>query len=298
MLFCYHIIKRKGAKILDDLWLIYDSYYEFGDDNVHTFMFETCLRFGIDAELKYDGKFEFFYNRLYYDKKEIKNLPKICFFRCQNYELGYSLEKIGIKVVNKPKVIENVRDKLFVHNLMQKNKIRQPRTIFLADQDFCQIEKSLNLPFVLKDNFGKQGKGVFLIKNEKMFDNKVKLLKKEGKCSIICQEYIEASFGQDIRFYIVGGKVCAVGKRVNKKDFRSNLALGGKGETYTPTKKELNLAQKIAKLLNLEVGSVDFMLDGEKLVFCEANSSAGFRMFVDLNIPINDYIAQYLKSIL
>ena len=124
---------------------------------------------------------------------------------------------------------------------MQKHKIKQPKFLKLENQSFDEIKNLLNCPFILKDNFGEKGKKVYLVDNEKQFLK----LKNKFNNTALCQEYIEESYGQDIRFIIIGNKVEASAKRVNKNDFRSNLAQGGQGEFFEPTQQQKKLAKKL-----------------------------------------------------
>lgn len=50
---------------------------------------------------------------------------------------------------------------------------------------------------------------------------------------------------------------------------------------------------KIAKLLDGEIISVDFLIKESKLLFCEANSNAGFVSFNYLGYPMRSLICIY-----
>lgn len=278
------------------IWFIFDNYGETKEQAKPEFMLDTANHFEVVAQIRYTQDFSYDENNqvwLYGGKTIEHELPNVCLFRCPKHELGFWLQDKGVKVVNRPEVIEVVRDKLATHKVLQDHNISQPKFLELTTQSFADVCNVLGCPFVMKDNFGMQGKGVFLIKNEKQFiQSKSELSKK-----ILCQEYIAESFGQDVRFYYVGYKLCGVGKRINgTNDFRSNIAQGGHCELYKPTLKQKNVAKKIAKLLNLEVGSVDFLIKDDELIFCEANSSAGYAMFVPFGIYINEDIIKYLKK--
>lgn len=277
------------------IWFIFDTYGATKEQAKPEFLLDTAKSFNVVAQIRYTPDFSFDEERgvwLYGGKSIEFELPKVCLFRCPKHDLGFWLQSKGVKVVNKPEVIEIVRDKIATHKVLENHGIPQPKFLELTNQKYEDIVERVGTPFVMKDNFGMQGKGVFLIENKEQFKNS----KKELTRRILCQEYIPESFGRDVRFYYVGNKLRGVGERINEtNDFRSNIAQGGHCELFKPTLKQKHIAKKIAKLLHLEVGSVDFLIKGDKLIFCEANSSAGYQMFVPFGIYINEYIINYLK---
>lgn len=61
-----------------------------------------------------------------------------------------------------------------------------------------------------------------------------------------------------------------------KKAFRSNLAKGGKIIRYSPPASVMEAAEKIAELLKINMGSVDFLFgENESFYLCEANAMPG-----------------------
>ena len=281
-----------------DAWLIYSDYFEYTGQEIPKFMLDSFQESGVNAQILYPQYFSSSGNELLYKDKFIE-LPKICLFRCQNFNLAGMLENKGVRVINQSKTIKLVRDKIKTHTLLQNFDISQPKFLSYNGQDYDFLVNALGTPFILKDNFGKQGKGVFLISSKKEFDTVIgEFQKKEFEAEVLCQEFISLSSGQDIRFYIIDNAVSAAGKRINENDFRSNIALGGMGELYKPSKSEVDLALKIARILNLEVGSVDFLIRNDELVFCEANTSSGFSMFYQFDINMNDKITEYVLKFL
>ena len=63
--------------------------------------------------------------------------------------------------------------------------------------------------------------------------------------------------------------------RENTSDFRSNIALGGKGREYSPNKEFIAAAEKCARVLDLDYCGVDLLFgEGGKPYVCEVNSNA------------------------
>ena len=277
------------------IWLIFDTYGETKEQAKPEFLLDTARSFDVVAQIRYTPDFSYDEEKdvwLYCGNSIENELPSVCLFRCPKHDLGFWLQSRGVKVVNRPEVIETVRDKIATHEVLKQHGIPQPKFLELTTQKYEEVVNCLGSPFVMKDNFGMQGKGVYLIHNKEQFgESKNELTKR-----ILCQEYIPASYGRDVRFYFVGYKLRGVGERINDADdFRSNIAQGGHCELFKPTLKQRFIAKKIAKLLHLEVGSVDFLINGKDLIFCEANSSAGYQMFVPFGIYINEFIINYLK---
>ena len=93
------------------------------------------------------------------------------------------------------------------------------------------------------------------------------------------EAYLPFHPGRDYRLITIGERVVACMERVNERDFRSNIALGGKGfdvtDSLPDTYKEVAL--KAAKALLLDYAGIDIAIgkDGEPL-FLEANGNAFF----------------------
>ena len=67
-------------------------------------------------------------------------------------------------------------------------------------------------------------------------------------------------------------------KRVNKTDFRSNIALGGVGEKIelSSVPHLIEVAKNCAEVLNLDYCGVDLLEDKNGVYVCEVNSNAFF----------------------
>ena len=95
--------------------------------------------------------------------------------------------------------------------------------------------------------------------------------------NILLQEYIEESAGEDIRAFIVNGKVVASMKRQSlDDDFRSNLHQGGEGTSVKLTDEERKVAQKAARAMGLSICGVDMLRSNKGPLVLEVNASPGF----------------------
>jgi RimK family alpha-L-glutamate ligase len=118
----------------------------------------------------------------------------------------------------------------------------------------------------------------------------------------VYQEFIQSSFGKDIRLHVVGDEVVATMMRKSEIDFRANVTNGGKMYQYTPTEEQAALAVKSAKLLGADFAGVDLLFgENDEPIICEVNSNAHMKNIlsctgVDVSEFIMDYIYKDLEA--
>ena len=135
------------------------------------------------------------------------------------------------------------------------------------------VEKELSYPFVAKPTFGYGGRGVKTIKNQ---DELKQLLETQGQNAYMFQEYINENVGNNIRLVLVGKKVIYSVLRIDTVNLQKNTIGKDDEVSYTPTKEQKYIAEKIAEILDLDYCAVDFFdtLDKRPLV-CEVNANPG-----------------------
>lgn len=219
---------------------------------------------------------------------------------------SYALERAGYRLFNSSRSIALCDDKMLTYIALSNHGIKMPRTISPAldykgnpmnEEKLASIAVELGYPLVAKTNYGSLGNGVYLIKNYaelQDFESKFHAIPR------LYQEFISSSFGVDYRVIVIGGKFCVGMKRVNEDDFRSNVARGGKGEMVDIPKLFIAMAEKAARLLQLDYCGVDLLIgkDGEP-VLCEVNSNAfikGIEEVTGYNVA-KDYSAHIAKAI-
>ncbi len=191
------------------------------------------------------------------------------------------LEKRGLRLFNSAASIFATDDKMRTHILLSDSGIKMPKTVSAplrySKKDnpvFLEnVQSELSFPIIAKENYGSQGKGVYIAKNEKEL---AELEEKLAFIPHIYQEFIASSSGKDIRIIVIGGKAIAWMERESQSgDFRSNIALGGIGRAVSLDKEFLAMAEKAAKTLRLDYCGVDLLIgkDGEPIL-CEVNSNA------------------------
>lgn len=173
------------------------------------------------------------------------------------------------------------RDKLRSLQLLSKAGAGIPKTVFsrnTADIDGL-IEEIGGLPVIIKLARGTHGNGVVLAETKKVAKSVLQALylHNEDGTNILLQEFIKESAGEDIRAFVVGGRVVASMKRQSlDDDFRSNLHQGGEGAAIKLTDEEKKLALKAAKAMGLPICGVDMMRSERGPLVLEVNSSPGF----------------------
>lgn len=173
------------------------------------------------------------------------------------------------------------RDKLRSLQLMAKYGVDIPKTVFsrnTADIDDL-IDQIGTMPIIIKLARGTHGNGVVLAETKKTAKSVLQAfyLRNEDGTNILLQEFVKESAGEDIRAFVVGGRVVASMKRRSlDDDFRSNIHQGGEGSTVKLTDEEKKTALKAAKAMGLSICGVDMMRSSRGPLVLEVNSSPGF----------------------
>jgi RimK family alpha-L-glutamate ligase len=114
---------------------------------------------------------------------------------------------------------------------------------------------------------------------------------------LLVQEYIDAKPGEDLRVYVIGGKVIGAMKRhAPEGDFRANISAGGRGEPFEVNNEIDYLAREAARICGLDIAGIDLLFDKDGYKICEANSAPGFEGFENYcQVDIAGQIAEYIK---
>lgn len=166
-----------------------------------------------------------------------------------------------------------------------------------VDKFLNKVETSLSYPLVLKLVHGSLGKQVFLINNKEELKKNYYSYK---NLPHIYEEFVSYKKGDDYRLIVVGDEVIAAMERINKNDFRSNIALGGKGfdATSTISKEYIDTALKASRALKLDYAGIDLAIGkNNEPIFLEANGNAFFTEIEKVtNINIASHLVEYVLS--
>ena len=200
--------------------------------------------------------------------------PAVTFYGCA---LLRQFKHLGVYCLNSADAITQSRDKLFASLLFSENDINIPITGFAkSPQDTKDLIRMVNgAPLIIKLLESTQGRGVVLAETDKAAESVINAFK-SVKANILVQEFIKEANGQDIRCFVVNGKVVAAMQRqAEKGEFRANIHQGGKASIIKITSDERRLAIKAAKTLNLAVAGVDIIRSNKGPLLLEVNSSPG-----------------------
>lgn len=200
--------------------------------------------------------------------------PSVTFYGCA---LIRQFDNLGAYCQNSAEAITQSRDKLFASQLFSKNDIHIPITGFAkSPMDTKDLIKMVNgAPLIIKLLESTQGKGVVLAETNKAAESVINAFKSVNT-NILVQEFIKEANGQDIRCFVVNGKVVAsMQRQAEKGEFRANIHQGGKASIIKITSEERKLAIKAAKILNLAVAGVDIIRSNKGPLLLEVNSSPG-----------------------
>ncbi len=188
------------------------------------------------------------------------------------------LEYLGVYVCNTADAIESVKDKLYMHQKLAHSSLATPHTMLAKFPiDTALVKREIGFPLVIKNVTGMQGTGIYLCDSEDKFTDVMELIyTNNSNANIILQEFIATSRGQDVRVFVVGGKVVACMKRSSKTSFKSNVSRGGDVSEFELSPEGEWLATETAKLLGLDIAGIDLLFDENGFKICEANSAPGF----------------------
>jgi ribosomal protein S6--L-glutamate ligase len=169
------------------------------------------------------------------------------------------------------------RDKLRSLQILAKTGVGIPHTAFAKHPgDIDNLIKQVGgAPLVIKLLESTQGKGVVLAETAKAARSVIEAF--YGlEANIIVQEFIKESKAEDIRAFIIDGKVVGAMKRTGVEgEFRSNLHKGGSAQPIKLTRQEKSAAIKAANALNLKIAGVDMLRSARGPLVIEVNSSPG-----------------------
>lgn len=171
------------------------------------------------------------------------------------------------------------RDKLRSLQILARSGVGMPKTVFTNySKEVGKIIDSVGgAPLIVKLLEGTQGVGVVLAPTRKAAESIIQAFH-SMKARVIVQEFIEEARGEDIRAFVVNGKVIGAMKRKGKEgEFRSNLHRGGSGELIKLTKEERHAALVAARSMGLSIAGVDLLQSERGPLVLEVNSSPGLQ---------------------
>jgi len=186
-------------------------------------------------------------------------------------------EMMKVFTVVESQALVRSRDKLRSLQIMARAGVGMPKTVFTNYSTEVRkiIESVGGPPLIVKLLEGTQGVGVVLAPTFKAAESIIQAFH-SMKARVIVQEFIEEAKGEDIRAFVVDGKVVGAMKRKGVEgEFRSNIHRGGSGELIKLSKAERRAALIATKAMGLSVAGVDMLQSERGPLVLEINSSPG-----------------------
>ncbi|PIR54849.1 hypothetical protein COU74_03860 [Candidatus Peregrinibacteria bacterium CG10_big_fil_rev_8_21_14_0_10_36_19] len=186
------------------------------------------------------------------------------------------MQMAGILLFNNYDAILNAKNKVKTMQILDHYGIPIPKTVFVSrPEDLVSGAKLVGgFPLIVKQPVGSYGNGITIV--ESMRALKSVLL--WDKPMYLLQQYVKYAKGQDMRVFVVNGKVVgSMMRSAQKGEFRSNIELGGIGRPVEITDEEASIALRSVQALDLNYGGVDIMRSKNGPLVLEVNSNPGFK---------------------
>lgn len=204
--------------------------------------------------------------------------------------IGQSVTKYGTAIVRQFEMqgvyttassiaINRSRDKLRATQILARADVGIPKTVFARETSDLEdvIEQAGGAPLIIKVARGTHGNGVVLAETKKAAQAVMQAFYVEG-VNFLVQEFVAESAGEDIRAFVVGGRVVASVKRQSlDEDFRSNTHQGGVPTAVKLTEEERKTVLRAAKAMGLTICGVDLMRSERGPLVLEVNSAASLK---------------------
>ena len=211
----------------------------------------------------------------------------------------YILDLIDPKqtlVVNSPSGLRNANEKVYA---LQFTSVI-PDTIVSQDKnvigDFVNQKQSA----VLKPLGGKGGEGIlFLTSGDRNFNSLIEISTKQGTEPVMVQEYLPAAKAGDKRIILLDGEpIGAVNRIPTGKEFRGNMAVGGRVAQVEITEREQKICQTVAPKLRQDgLYFVGIDVIGGYLTEVNVTSPTGIREIDRLNqVSLGKQVIQWLEK--
>jgi RimK family alpha-L-glutamate ligase len=188
----------------------------------------------------------------------------------------HQLEARGVPILNPPRALEVCIDKYLAAARLEAAGLRVPATaVCQTADDALAAFAQLGGDVVVKPIFGSEGRGMVRVSDPDLAWRTFRTLERT-QAVLYLQQFI-AHAGWDLRVFLLGERVLAAMRR-HGKNWRTNVAQGGKGEPTTIGAEEHALALAAARATGVVAAGVDLLLgpEGEWYVL-EVNAVPGWR---------------------
>mgnify|MGYP005844992815 CR=1 FL=1 len=202
----------------------------------------------------------------------------------------------GVRVINRPRVIELTVDKLYTSGLLEQAGLPTPRTIVCEESnEAMQAFSTLGGDVVVKPLFGSMGRGLARVEDEELAYRLFKALDIE-RAVYYLQETIP-HHGYDIRAFVIGGRLVAAAERVSDS-WRTNFSRGARVRPAHLTPAQTELCLRAAAAVGTDYAGVDLLpaKNGQDYLL-EVNSVPGWEGLQSVSaVNIAQELVAYLEA--
>ncbi|MEM9946948.1 MAG: glutathione synthase [Cyanobacteria bacterium P01_D01_bin.36] len=200
------------------------------------------------------------------------------------------------QVINSPAGLRAANEKMYA---LQFTKAI-PDTIVSADKQVIRAAVERWGSGVLKPLGGKGGEGIlFLEGGDRNFNSIVEVSTHQGKEPVMIQAYLPAAKEGDKRVIMLHGEpIGAVNRVPTGKEFRGNMAVGGRSDKTELTERDLEICQQVAPALHRD-GLIFVGLDiiGGYLTEVNVTSPTGIREIDRLdNVRLGNQVIEWVEK--
>lgn len=162
------------------------------------------------------------------------------------YILDY-IDTTRTQVINSPAGLRAANEKMYALQFTQAI----PETIVSADKQVIREAVERWGAGVLKPLGGKAGEGIlFLEGGDRNFNSIIEVSTQQGNEPVMVQKYLPAAKDGDKRVVMLHGEpIGAVNRVPTGKEFRGNMAVGGRSDKTELTERDLEICQQVAPAL-------------------------------------------------
>lgn len=203
-------------------------------------------------------------------------------------------------VINSPQGLRTANEKMYA---LQFKKVI-PETIVSQEKEVIRNFLESQGAAVLKPLGGKAGEGIlFLEPSDRNFNSLIEISTKQGQEPVMIQSYLPAAKEGDKRIIMLNGKsIGAVNRIPTGKEFRGNMAVGGRVAKTEITERESEICEYLApKLIADGLYFVGIDIIGGYLTEVNVTSPTGIREIdlldnVNLGKQVIEWIIDEVKS--
>lgn len=204
-------------------------------------------------------------------------------------------------VVNSPAGLRAANEKMYALQFTEAI----PDTIVSSDKDVIRNFVEQQGAGVLKPLGGKAGEGIlFLEASDRNFNSLIEISTLRGQCPVMVQTYLPAAKEGDKRIIVLNGDpIGAVNRIPTGKEFRGNMAVGGRVAAVEITDRELDICRQLAPTLQRDgLFFVGIDIIGGYLTEVNVTSPTGIREIdrlndVRLGHQVMDWVIQRVKEL-